>query len=262
MRPPERDAVGALIERVVARARIPGRSRRDDLRRELMAHFEDACPTPADLDAALRRFGPEWAVAESLRRVYRLDFLLLHAARIAAAIAASLAAAFVIQIIVNVRLDVHADVWRLAAPGFFRSAGTSAALVLGLVTVSEMSRRPFSVERAMYAIGAYVTMWAVAWLLLGVGIGASVTPTLLVILGWLGSRLASRFERTLLMFGAFATVLYTSHLMLGVALAPSRTVVAGAALVLIWSSTTDILRRLDHLFESLVAPGFRTCVSA
>jgi hypothetical protein len=253
MRPHDDDAVAALIERVVAHAHMPSRAKRDDLRRELSAHFEDACPAPAEVGAALQRFGPEGAIAESLRRVYRRDCLVLHAGRIATAIAASLAAAFVIQLVVNVRVDLQADVWRLA-PGFSRGAGTSAALVLGLVTAFEMMRRPFNVERAICAIGGYVTMWAVAWLLFGVGIGASVQPTLLVILGWVCSRLDSRFERTLTIFGVFATVVYASHVLVGVHFAPARAVVAGAALVLIWLSTTDILRRLDQLFGSVLAP--------
>ena len=90
--------------------------------------------------------------------------------------------------------------------------------------------------------------------LFGVGIGASVQPTLLVILGWVCSRLDSRFERTLTIFGVFATVVYASHVLVGIHFAPARAVVAGAALVLIWLSTTDILRRLDQLFESVLAP--------
>jgi predicted permease len=68
---PERDeGVDALIERIVARARIGDPDARDDLRRELRAHFEDAGRSPGAVDEAVRRFGDESAVAASLRRVH------------------------------------------------------------------------------------------------------------------------------------------------------------------------------------------------
>ena len=62
---------GPLIERIVAGARIPSRVDRDDLRRELWTHFEEAGTSPAAVEDTLRRFGAESSITESLRRVYR-----------------------------------------------------------------------------------------------------------------------------------------------------------------------------------------------
>ena len=67
-------AVESLIEKIVAGAHIPSRTQRDELRRELLAHFEDAGTTPETLRDALRRFGSEALITESLRRVYRWDY--------------------------------------------------------------------------------------------------------------------------------------------------------------------------------------------
>jgi hypothetical protein len=84
----ERDAVASLIDRLVAAARIPSRAAREDLRRELSAHFEDAGSSPEAMRDALRRFGVESEVADSLRRVYRCDYLCLYFAKVAASIGA------------------------------------------------------------------------------------------------------------------------------------------------------------------------------
>jgi len=252
MPPREHDTIAALIDRVVADARIPSRAKREDLRRELFTHFEDVCPARDSVETALRRFGPERAVADSFRRVYRVDFILLHLGRIAAAIAASLLAALVVQIAINVRVDLQADVWRLG-PAFSRSFEGSAALVLGVVTAFEVTRRPFNYLRTMVVLGCYFAVWAVIRLLFGAAITAPVLPTCLVILGWLGSRLDSPVARTLLIFVAFAAALYASHLPLKIDFTPTRAVVAGAALLAVWSSTAAILRRLDRFFEFLMA---------
>src|SRR5207249_6209984 len=100
---PDQDAVAALIERIVAGAQIPGRARRDDLRRELSAHFEDAAARGAAIGETLRRFGPEAPVVESLRRAYRYDRMFVHVARIAASMTAAAAAAIAIQFVVSLR---------------------------------------------------------------------------------------------------------------------------------------------------------------
>jgi len=62
----------ALIERLVAAARLESEAERDDLRRELRAHFEDAGTSPEAARAAIARFGGERAIADSLRRVHHV----------------------------------------------------------------------------------------------------------------------------------------------------------------------------------------------
>ena len=136
----EPHTVAALIERIVAEAQIPSSAEREDLKRELWTHFEDAGASPEALHEAMRRFGAEAAVTESFRRVYRWDYRFLYLAKIAASVLASLAAALLIEVLVNLRVEMHADVWRLA-PGFSHAAPLSIAVVLALVTAWEVLTR-------------------------------------------------------------------------------------------------------------------------
>src|SRR5437660_7893010 len=153
----DRDSVDALIDRIVAGSHIPGHAARDDLRRELRSHFEDAGTSPEATQQAVRRFGAESAVTESLRRVYRFDYAVFYLAKIAVSIVASVAAALVIEVLVNLRVELRSEAWRLA-PGFSRAAGVSVAVVLGLVTAWEVGRPPFSRRRAAVALGAYAAL--------------------------------------------------------------------------------------------------------
>lgn len=66
----DRDAIKALIGRVVAGATLPTRAAEEDLRRELWSHFDDAGDSPEAQRDALRRFGSEVEVTSSLRSVH------------------------------------------------------------------------------------------------------------------------------------------------------------------------------------------------
>jgi|SRR5579864_3452961 len=243
----DENAVRALVERIVSGARIPCRSRRGELRRELWTHFEEAGTSPDALDDAVRRFGGETLVSESLRRVYRLDYAAWYLAKIAASIVASIAAALVIEVLVNLRVELQAEAWRLA-PGFSRAAGVSVAVVLGLVTAWEACRPPFNRSRAAVAVGAYAAVCLMVQLLFATGIGAFVTATMLVVLGYGCARLKATPARVLLVCGAFAAVLYANHLALRVSFGASRALMGGAVLAAVWSSTILILGRVDHAF--------------
>ena len=252
----DENTITALIELIVVRARIPSRTRRDDLRRELWTHFEDASDSPNDDDAiddVVRRFGAEALIAESLRDVYRWDYALWYFAKIAAAIVASIAAALLIEVIVNLRVELQAEVWRLA-PGFSRAAGMSVAVVLGLVTMWEAARRPFSRSRAAVAVGAYAAICLVIRVLFLSGIGALVTATILVGIGSLCSNLEVRPRRVVTLVGAFAVALYLNHALLNVAFGPSRALIAGAILGAVWSSTVAILHHVDRAFARIFEP--------
>jgi hypothetical protein len=254
----EHETAAALIDRVVAGAHIPSRARREDLRRELSTHFEEhfeqTGTSPEAVHTALRRFGAEELVVESWRRVYRRDYAFVYLLKIAASITASIAAALLIEFLVNLRVEAQADVWRLA-PGFSHAAGLAVGVVLGLVTAWEVARQPFNRARAMVAIGAYGAACALAQLLLVNSGWAFVTPTMLVALGYLCSRLESRPAKLLLTFGAFAAALYGTHLILSVAFGPARALAASAVLVAVWSTTDMILARVDHAFVRLFEPG-------
>jgi hypothetical protein len=250
----EHETVSALIDRVVAGARVPSRAEREDLRRELWTHFEDAGASPESVRSALERFGAEAMITESLRRVYRRDYVLLYLLKVAASLIASVAAALVIEALANLRVEAQTEAWRLA-PGFTRGAGLSVGVVLGLVTAWEVGRRPFNRSRAAVAIGTYTAVCLLVQFLFLESAGAFVTPTLLVVLGYLCSRLESRPAKWLLTFGAFAAAMYGTHLVLSVTFGVTRALAAGAVLLVVWSSTGTILARLDHAFVRFFEPA-------
>ncbi|HKW03514.1 MAG TPA: ABC transporter permease [Vicinamibacterales bacterium] len=67
----EIDPVTALIDRVVERAQVDDPAAREDLRRELRAHFEDAGSSAEALREAMRRFGDDREIADALRFVHQ-----------------------------------------------------------------------------------------------------------------------------------------------------------------------------------------------
>jgi predicted permease len=71
-------AADEVVERIVAGAGIVDSRRRDELRRELRAHFEDAGVTPDRVREAVARFGDVTRVAESLRHVYRREHAVIR----------------------------------------------------------------------------------------------------------------------------------------------------------------------------------------
>ena len=249
----DEDAVAALIDRIVAQAHIPSRAQRDDLRRELWTHFEEASGSPDDTRDAVRRFGAEALIAESLRDVYRWDYVLWYLAKIAAAVVASIAAALLIEVVVNLRVELQAEVWRLA-PGFSRAAGMSVAVVLGLITVWEAAKRPFNRWRAAIVVGAYAAVCLAVRLLFLSGVGALLTATSLVGIGHWCSKLAPWPSRLLVLVCAFAMALYVNHFLLNVAFGPSRALMAGAILGAVWASTVVILHHVDRAFARIFEP--------
>ncbi len=246
----EPDAVAALVERIVAGTRIPSRAAREDLRRELWTHFEDAGTSPDTRAYAIQRFGDESMVTESLRRVYRWDYAALYAVKIVASVIVSFAAALLIVALVNVRVELETEVWRLA-PGFSRAAGIALAVALGVTVAWEVVRRPFRFSRAALAIGTYAGICALMDLLVARSGDALVTAAVFVVLGYVCSRLPSRPLRWALTFVAFAVAEYGVHFVLSVTLAPSRAAIAGGILVAVWASTAVILKYADHAFGHL-----------
>ncbi|HWW83178.1 MAG TPA: hypothetical protein VNZ26_06225 [Vicinamibacterales bacterium] len=245
---PQPPVVAALLDRIVARARIPSRAEREDVRRELWTHFEEAGAEPEAIRHALQRFGSETAVTESFRHVYRWDYRFLYLAKIAASIVASVLVALSIEALVNLRLGTQADLWRLA-PGFTRGAGLSVGIVLTLVTGWEVARRPFNLSRAAAAIATYAAVCVLVQALILNDARAFLTPAILVILGYLCSRLESRPVKLALTFAAFAGAIYGTHVMLSVVFGAGRALTAAAALVAVWSSTGVILSRMDYAFD-------------
>jgi hypothetical protein len=119
--------VAALIDRIIADARIPSRRERADLRRELHTHFADAARVHGSIGDAIAGFGSVDDVASRLRGVYRAQRLLVHALRIAAGLTAALVAALAIEFAVS-------------RPGAFRNmAGLACLVVVSLVVGHEVA---------------------------------------------------------------------------------------------------------------------------
>ena len=123
-------AVVDLIERVVAAARIPRRARREELRRELYAHFEDAGTSPEAVRDAVRRFGHESLVAGSFRRVYRWDYAFFCLTRVIVSGCLAAVAALLIEAIVSIR-----------AGGFSHAIVPALTVAMGIVAGREIIRR-------------------------------------------------------------------------------------------------------------------------
>lgn len=136
----ERDRAAAFVEDVIARARIPSRQEREDLRRELLTHFEDTVRERGSLDAALAEFGSADEIASRFGVVYRGQRRLAHALRIAAGLTVSVVAALGIEL-------------ALGRPGAFRAmTGLALVIVLGLALwrelVARRLRQPTTTARA------------------------------------------------------------------------------------------------------------------
>jgi hypothetical protein len=243
----DRRVVDRLIDRLVRDARIPRRSAREELRRELATHFEEAGSSPEALERAMARFGSEALLVEQFRQVYRWDYTAMYLVKIAASVLISVVAALAVQVLVNLRVALTAEALRLA-PGFSKAAVISVAVVVGLATAWEIGRRPFDRRRALLALGVYAAICLVAQVLFAIGLEAFGPATFLVAIGYACSRLDRTPARLLLMFCVFAALMYAGHLAGGVAFSPARALLASGALLAVWTSTVAILSRLDHAF--------------
>src|SRR5690242_7557754 len=244
--------VDALIERLVREARVPGRAARDDLRRELATHFEDAGTSPARLQQAMTRFGDAAMVADQFQRVYRWDYAFVYAIKIAAAVLLSAIAAIGCQLLINLRLDTNA---LQLAPGFAKAALISIAVVLALATAWEISRRPFDRWRTATALGAYVAIAAIAQAVSATAWQAFGPATALVLVGFLCARLDRAPARLVRLFCAFVAVMYAAHLSARIDFGAIHAVLASAALLAVWTSTVTILSRCDAAFLDIFERG-------
>jgi hypothetical protein len=129
------DELEALIERLVAAARIPQAARRNDLRRELRAHFAEAGDSPDARRDALRRFGSEPLIAGSLRDVYRWDYALAYAMKVVASLIAAAGAAVIIEAAVHV--------W---TGGFSHAIVPALTVAVTIVSVREVIRPRLTVH--------------------------------------------------------------------------------------------------------------------
>ena len=249
----DQDDLAALIDRVVAGAGIPGRAAREALRRELWTHFEDAAASSDELRDAIRRFGADAPVAGMLRQVYRRERAAWQVARIAASVVACFGLSLAIELLANLRIQPRSESWQLA-PGFWRAAGMSAAVVFGLIVVWEAARPPLNRFRAAAAAFVYAAGCVLAWMLSAAGLGALCVAAVLVGIAYRCARVERWPSRHLIVVTAFAATLYLEHRLLGVAFGPARALMAGAVLGAICSSTIAILHRVDRAFDGRFDP--------
>lgn len=202
---------------------------------------------------ALARFGPTDAIGAEFGRIYPWAYALWYLAKIAASVIVAVAAALAIEVVVNLRVQLQAEALRLA-PGFGRTAMMAVAIVLGLATAWEIGRQPFQVRRAAIALSAYGVTCLAARLLSVQGIEAFGSATLLVVVGYVSSRLERRPARLVATFAMFAVSLFAIHRFVHVSLDPARAALASAVLIAIWISTITILSSGDRMFSHVFTP--------
>jgi hypothetical protein len=246
--------IDAFIEPIVEAAQIPSRRRRDELRRELRNHFEDSGLTAEALDEAVARFGNPAGVGDSLRNVYRRDYLLFYLVKIAACTAAAAVTAIAIEAIANLRLAGDAAAWQLS-PGFTRGAGFGVVLTLALVAAVEATRTPFRWRRALVSLGCYAMVSACASLVNANSFRAFVTASILAVIGVGVTKAVTAWpSKALLTLAGFAATEYVLHQSLGITFGPMRALAASAILLMLWASTITIVACSDRAFVS----AFRT----
>jgi hypothetical protein len=242
--------IETIVDQIVREAHIPGRAARDDLRRELLTHFEEAAASPERLEEALRRFGNPELLARHFRDIYQWEYVALYLAKLALSVVAAVAAALAVQVLINLRVEIQTEALRLA-PEFPKAALRSVAVVLGLVTAWEIGRRPFELRRALIALSAYAAICVFVQAFFALGLQMFGSATVLVLLGLAASRLQQRPATILRTFAVFAAATYLVHLGLSVPLGPGRALTAGIALVVVWTTTVAILARCDRVFVNL-----------
>ena len=249
-----RDAIDDLIEPIVEAAQIPSRRRRDELRRELRSHFEESGSTPEALHAAVERFGSTARIGDSLRKVYRRDYILLYVVKVGACMAAATMAAILIEGTASLRLQGDVDAWHLS-PGFGHAAAFGVVLTFALVAAAEAMRAPFTWSRALLSLGGYAIVSTCAMWLNASGVAPFVTASILGMIGVGFARASTAWtSRALFTLAAFAVAEYVRHQSLGITFGPIRALAASATLLVLWASTITIVAVSDRAFVS----AFRT----
>jgi hypothetical protein len=246
--------IDAFVEPIVEAAQIPSRRRREELRRELRSHFEDSGLTPEALHDAVARFGDTARIGDSLRKVYRRDYMLFYIVKVGACIAAATMAAILIEAIAGLRLESGAEAWHLS-PDFAHAARFGVVLTLALVAAAEATRPPFTWSRALLSLCCYAIVSACALSVNANSVGAFVTASILATIGVGFARAATAWtSRALLTLAAFTVAEYLLHQSLGITFGPIRAFAASAILLMLWASTITIVAFSDRAFVS----AFRT----
>jgi hypothetical protein len=244
----------ALIEPIIEAARIPGRRRRDELRRELRSHFEDAALAPDAIHDAVAHFGNTARIGDAFRQVYRRDYIVFYVVKLVACIAAAATAAIAIEAIAGLRVERGAEAWHLS-PAFAHAAPFGVVLALALVAAAEATRAPFRSSRAFWSLAGYALVSACALSVSPTSGGAFVSAGILATIGIAVLRAATAWTvRASLTLVAFTVVEYLLHQSLGIGFGAVRALEVSAVLLMLWASTITIIAFSDRTFVS----AFRT----
>ena len=156
-------SISDLVERIVRESKIPDVAAREDLRRELIAHFEEAGQS---VDA-MERFGSTREIVAEFRRAYGPRRVVLYAAKVLASIAVSIVVALGVQALMNLRFEPVSGAVRLSA-WYGMSVLFSILIIVVAVAAWELGVEPLCarLERqptrlltvyAVFTSGAYVT---------------------------------------------------------------------------------------------------------
>ncbi|AHG93469.1 hypothetical protein J421_5934 (plasmid) [Gemmatirosa kalamazoonensis] len=207
--PAGREEIDALVERLVRDAGLASAQARDDLRRELVAHFDDAIAAadgaPDAVRAALARFGDADTVAAELRRAHGAGRRALYAAKVAASLLASTLVAIALQLVAHLQRGGDVDGVSLS-PWYRPAAHLSMALVVVAVAAWELDVEPLCV------------------------------------------RLEREPARLLTAWGALFVVAYLTHLLRDARLDAAAALVRTAATVAAWVAAIAIAARLDRAY--------------
>ena len=128
--------VTSLVARIVRESELPSSRERDALRRELMAHFEDAAVTGEAAGAeAVERFGSPDDVAIGFRRAYRRGRRALYAAKVLASVTTATLFSLAMQLPLHLQL---ASGTIAVAPLYLLAALLSVVVVLIAVAAWEL----------------------------------------------------------------------------------------------------------------------------
>ena len=212
------DDVSALIERIVREARIASARERDELRRELADHFEDAVSAQGGRDAhavsdnrtaeppdlcVIARFGSVDEIAQGFRRAYRPGRRALYAAKVIGSVVVATLVALAVQ------LPLHLE----------RSAGAIAVAPLYAVAV----------RVSIFAVLAAVAAWELD-------------------VAWLCTRLERDPVRLTAACLALFVVLSAAHAALGMSVPALRAFIGATTMLAVWTSSLAIVARSDRAF--------------
>jgi hypothetical protein len=234
-----------VIEDIVHRARLPGKAAREDLRRELHSHFAEAALESCSLQDSVARFGSAEEVGDSLRHVYRWDFVVSYAARVALAFVAALVTFDCLMALVHLRISSSGDVRLL--PEYFKVFGLGFKIAIALLAVWEIRRRPFDVRRAAAAFGVYWILVIALQIQVFGGLSGwePWNIPIIVSIGVIGSQIRRISARSLLLFACF-----TVYFMWSRGSGPTPRPLIAVAHTFIWIVSEALFLRLDRAFAS------------